>query len=104
MEEPEPQEFARAINTLLDQPELRERLGAAGRRKMETTHDIRKTRELWTGLFDQGTSRFGLFHQPVHRDGIERQLAVAIALKDDALAVGGKERSDQPRIAGAMPA
>jgi glycosyltransferase involved in cell wall biosynthesis len=56
IEEPEPREFARAINTLLDQPELRERLGAAGRRKMETTHDIRKTRELWTGLFDQGTS------------------------------------------------
>jgi glycosyltransferase involved in cell wall biosynthesis len=56
IEEPQPREFARAINTLLNQPELRERLGAAGRRKMETTHDIRKTRELWTGLFDQGTS------------------------------------------------
>jgi glycosyltransferase involved in cell wall biosynthesis len=56
IEEPEPREFARAIKALLDQPELRERLGAAGRRKMETTHDIRKTRELWTRLFDQGTS------------------------------------------------
>jgi glycosyltransferase involved in cell wall biosynthesis len=56
IEGPEPREFARAIHTLLDQPELRERLGAAGRRKMETMHDIRKTRELWTGLIDQGTS------------------------------------------------
>jgi glycosyltransferase involved in cell wall biosynthesis len=56
IEEPDAVEFARAINTLFDQPELRERLGAAGRRKMETNHDIRKTRELLAGLFDQGTS------------------------------------------------
>ncbi len=53
-------EFARAIHTLLDQPELRETMGAAGRRKMEASHDIRKTRESFTALFDpnldQGSS------------------------------------------------
>jgi glycosyltransferase involved in cell wall biosynthesis len=56
IEAPDAGAFARAINTLLDQPELRERLGAAGRRRMEANHDARKTRELWAGLFDQGTS------------------------------------------------
>jgi glycosyltransferase involved in cell wall biosynthesis len=49
-------EFARAISSLLDQPELRAKMGATGRRKMETNHDIRKTRETFRGLFDQGSS------------------------------------------------
>jgi glycosyltransferase involved in cell wall biosynthesis len=49
-------EFAQAIHSLLDQPELRERMGAAGRRKMEAKHDIRQTREAFSRLFDQGSS------------------------------------------------
>jgi glycosyltransferase involved in cell wall biosynthesis/GT2 family glycosyltransferase len=49
-------EFARAIHSLLDQPELRAKMGAAGRRKMEASHDIRKTREAFASLFDQGSS------------------------------------------------
>jgi glycosyltransferase involved in cell wall biosynthesis/GT2 family glycosyltransferase len=49
-------EFARAINSLLDHRELREKMGAAGRRKMEGSHDIRKTRETLAQLFDQGAS------------------------------------------------
>jgi glycosyltransferase involved in cell wall biosynthesis len=48
--------FAQAINSLLDQPELREGMGAAGRRKMEAKHDIRKTREAFSRLIDQGSS------------------------------------------------
>jgi glycosyltransferase involved in cell wall biosynthesis len=49
-------EFARAIHSLLDQPELRAKMGAAGRRKVERDHDIRKTREDFAKLFDQGAS------------------------------------------------
>jgi len=49
-------EFAQAIHSLLDQPELRANMGAAGRRKMEASHDIRKTREAFASLFDQGSS------------------------------------------------
>src|SRR3984885_6728952 len=49
-------EFARAIHSLLDQPELREKMGAAGRRKMEAKHDIRQTRAALGGVFDQGSS------------------------------------------------
>lgn len=49
-------EFARAIHSLLDQPALRERMGVAGRRKVEANHDIRKTREAFASLFDQGSS------------------------------------------------
>ena len=49
-------EFARAIHSLLDQPDLRERMGAAGRMKMEARHDIRKTREALASIFDQGAS------------------------------------------------
>ena len=56
IDNPDPAEFARAINSLLDQPELREKMGAAGRRKMEASHDIRKTREAFAQLFDQGSS------------------------------------------------
>ena len=48
--------FAGAIHSLLDQPELREKMGAAGRREMEVNHDIRKTQEAFAGLFDQGSS------------------------------------------------
>ena len=55
VEKPDAAEFARAINSLLDQSDLREKMGAAGRRKMEAKHDIRKTRELWARLFDQGS-------------------------------------------------
>jgi glycosyltransferase involved in cell wall biosynthesis/GT2 family glycosyltransferase len=49
-------EFARAIHSLLHQPDLREKMGAAGRQKMEASHDIRKTRAAFAGLFDQGSS------------------------------------------------
>jgi glycosyltransferase involved in cell wall biosynthesis len=56
IEEPRAAEFARAINSLLNEPELREKMGAAGRRKMEASHDIRKTRETLAGLFDQGST------------------------------------------------
>lgn len=48
--------FARAIHSLLDAPELRERMGAAGRRKVEANHDIRQTRAAFASLFDQGSS------------------------------------------------
>jgi glycosyltransferase involved in cell wall biosynthesis len=56
IENPDAAEFARAINSLLDHRELREKMGAAGRRKMERSHDIRKTRETLAQLFDQGAS------------------------------------------------
>jgi glycosyltransferase involved in cell wall biosynthesis/GT2 family glycosyltransferase len=49
-------EFARAINSLLGQRELREKMGAAGRRKMETSHDIRKTLVAVQGLFEQNSA------------------------------------------------
>lgn len=49
-------EFARAIHSLLHAPELRERMGAAGRRKAEANHDIRQTRAAFASLFDQGSS------------------------------------------------
>jgi glycosyltransferase involved in cell wall biosynthesis len=49
-------EFARAIHSLLNQPELREKMGAAGRRKVEANHDIRKTCATLVSLFDQGAS------------------------------------------------
>ncbi|MGP0071327.1 MAG: glycosyltransferase [Bryobacteraceae bacterium] len=58
----EASEFARAIHALLDQPERREKMGAAGRRKVEANHDIRKTGEAFAQLFvngpaaDQGSS------------------------------------------------
>jgi glycosyltransferase involved in cell wall biosynthesis len=52
----DPAEFARAVNSLLDQPALRETMGAAGRQKMEANHDIRKTREAFAQIFDQGAS------------------------------------------------
>ena len=56
IENPDAAEFARAIHSLLDQPELCAKLGAAGRRKMEARHDIRSTREALAKLFDQGSS------------------------------------------------
>jgi len=56
IEQPAAIEFARAINSLLDQAELRANMGAAGREKMKARHDIRKTRETLASLFDQGAS------------------------------------------------
>jgi len=56
IDNPDPAEFARAINSLLEQPELLETMGAAGRKKMEARHDIRKTREAFAKFFDQGAS------------------------------------------------
>ncbi len=56
IDRPDAAEFARAVNSLLDQPALREKMGAAGRRKMEASHDIRKTRETFAAIFDQGAS------------------------------------------------
>jgi glycosyltransferase involved in cell wall biosynthesis len=49
-------EFANAINLLIERPELLDTMGAAGRKKVETSHDIRKTRDAFAGLFDQGSS------------------------------------------------
>jgi glycosyltransferase involved in cell wall biosynthesis len=48
--------FASATQSLLDQRELRAKMGAAGRLKMEASHNIRKTREAFAGLFNQGSS------------------------------------------------
>ncbi len=56
LDEPDPAKFAQAINLLIEQPELLETMRAAGRRKMESGHDIRKTRETLASLFDQGAS------------------------------------------------
>jgi hypothetical protein len=41
---------------LIDDPALREKMGAAGRRKVEANHDIRKTREALIRVFDQGSA------------------------------------------------
>jgi len=54
IDQPDPAQFARAIDSLLNQPEICEKMGLAGRRKMEALHDIRKTRETLAALFDQG--------------------------------------------------
>jgi glycosyltransferase involved in cell wall biosynthesis/GT2 family glycosyltransferase len=56
VDKPDAAEFATAINSLLDQPELRAKMGAAGRQKMEANHDIRKTRKAFAALFDQGSA------------------------------------------------
>jgi glycosyltransferase involved in cell wall biosynthesis len=53
IDKPSAAEFAQAINSLLDKRELREKLGAAGRRKMEASHDIRRTREKLASIFDR---------------------------------------------------
>jgi glycosyltransferase involved in cell wall biosynthesis len=53
IDKPSAAEFAQAINSLLDQRELREKMGAAGRRKMEASHDIRRTRETLASIFDR---------------------------------------------------
>lgn len=56
IKQPGAPEFARAIHSLLDQPELRATMGAAGRKKMEAGHDILKTREALASIFDHGAS------------------------------------------------
>jgi glycosyltransferase involved in cell wall biosynthesis len=56
IDQPDADTFALAVNSLLDQPALREKMGAAGRRKMEENHDIEKTREAFARIFDQGSS------------------------------------------------
>ena len=56
IDQPSAAEFARAINSLLDEPALREKMGAAGRRKVEADHDILKTREALVGLFNQSSA------------------------------------------------
>jgi glycosyltransferase involved in cell wall biosynthesis len=49
-------EFARAIQSLLEQPELCAKMGVEGRRRVVAKHDIRKTREAFARIFDQGSS------------------------------------------------
>ncbi|HEX5230455.1 MAG TPA: glycosyltransferase family 4 protein, partial [Bryobacteraceae bacterium] len=49
-------EFTRAIDTLLNDPALRGRLGAAGRAKVEASHDIRQTRAAFADLLGYGSS------------------------------------------------
>jgi glycosyltransferase involved in cell wall biosynthesis len=46
----EPQLFAAAIHHLLDRPELRASMGAAGRAKMEADHDLRRAHEAYLTL------------------------------------------------------
>ena len=47
----EVQAFAEAIDLLLSQPPLRERMGLAGRRKVEAEHDLRTARQAYRELF-----------------------------------------------------
>jgi glycosyltransferase involved in cell wall biosynthesis len=42
--------FAGALDTLLNQPELREKMGAAGRKKIEAEYDVRLTRKIYSRL------------------------------------------------------
>ncbi len=51
IEQPDPAAFAAATHSLLDDPALREKMGAAGRRKVEANHDIRNTRAAVAGTF-----------------------------------------------------
>ena len=43
--------FAQALNTLLNQPGLRERMGAQGRAKIEAGYNLRNARAAYAGLF-----------------------------------------------------
>ena len=45
--------FAAALDTLLRQPQLRERLGVAGRKKVEADRDLRLLRASYAAVFDQ---------------------------------------------------
>ncbi len=56
IEDPSAQRFAQAVHTLLNDRELRDRMGAAGRRKIELDHDIRETRAAVAQLFVQFSS------------------------------------------------
>lgn len=49
----EVQTFAEALDTLLSQPRLRERLGAEGRRKVAATRDLRVATASYAALFDE---------------------------------------------------
>jgi glycosyltransferase involved in cell wall biosynthesis len=49
----EAKSFAVALDTLLGQPGLRERLGAEGRRKVEAARDLRLARATYAALFDE---------------------------------------------------
>jgi glycosyltransferase involved in cell wall biosynthesis len=44
--------FARALDRLLNQPELRARIGAEGRRKVEAGYDLRQARAAYAALFE----------------------------------------------------
>jgi glycosyltransferase involved in cell wall biosynthesis len=52
----EPDAFAVALNRLLDAPELRQSLGAAGRQKMESEYDRRSTQEAYLSLFESAAA------------------------------------------------
>jgi len=53
----EVQAFTRALDTLLSQPRLRERLGAAGRRKVAATRDLHAVTASYAALFDEVLNR-----------------------------------------------
>jgi glycosyltransferase involved in cell wall biosynthesis len=50
--------FAVALDTLLDQPELRQKLGAEGRGKVEAARDLRPVRATYAALFDEALESF----------------------------------------------
>ena len=50
----EAERFTEAIATLLDQPQLREKLGREGRRRMEAEYDIQNSRKRYRELFAPG--------------------------------------------------
>ena len=76
IDQPDAVAFARAIHSLLDQPELREKMGAAGRRKMEMRHDILKTQEAFASLFDKSLVDQSLVDQsPFDQNSFDRKPA-----------------------------
>jgi glycosyltransferase involved in cell wall biosynthesis len=53
----EPAGFAQAIGRLTTDPELARRLGAAGRRRVESTFDVRAMVRAYEGLYQEGVPK-----------------------------------------------